>query len=458
MNKDILLMKIVEEIVKRGDVYNVNLGRDVFTIGLYIDDKNDLDYGLTVIDSGEDSKFRRRLKIIVDETKSKLRHQKTIALSSEFKEVLRQLKVSLPERMVNRELFAFSNGVFNFEKKIFQAYFTRDEVLLFKSPFNYEYWDSLPEPSYRGLTPSAFIKQLSQNNSEIEELLYDMMSVMVHQEVPSEKAVYFVGYGNDGKSTINQLFLNLAGQQNTEILTMREFAEESNLNKLHQKSLIIGDENYFDSRHPIDTEIINKVITGEQFRAHIFNERRFSTMTYALVIQNGNILPTFINKSNGALRRWLFVQMQPIVSTEDKTWIKREFVKEPRILSWLLFKAVHRGVHDLKQRKYAGLEHKTKEQIIGTSPAESFLNEMYDKQFAKMLDISSKLLYQWYLEFMRQDDSDVKPYTQRKFTVRVQSFFLSKGWKYSSKNHVFSNTVSTRSGMQESGFINAKEN
>ena len=81
-------MKIVEEIVKRGDVYNVNLGRDVFTIGLYIDDKNDLDYGLTVIDSGEDSKFRSRLKIIVDETKSKLRHQKTIALSSEFKEVL----------------------------------------------------------------------------------------------------------------------------------------------------------------------------------------------------------------------------------------------------------------------------------------------------------------------------------------------------------------------------------
>lgn len=127
-------------------------------------------------------------------------------------------------------------------------------------------------------------------------------------------------------------------------------------------------------------------------------------------------------------------------------------------MSWLLFKAVHRGVHDLKQRKYAGLEHKTKEQIIGTSPAESFLNEMYDKQFAKMLDISSKLLYQWYLEFMRQDDSDVKPYTQRKFTVRVQSFFLSKGWKYSSKNHVFSKTVSTRSGMQESGFINAKEN
>lgn len=99
-------------------------------------------------------------------------------------------------------------------------------------------------------------------DEELVKLIWQVISASLNGNYSYRKSIWFVGEGNDGKGTVQQLITNVVGMKNVASLKINQFAERFSLSMIEGKTVVIGDDVqagiYVD-----ESSNFNSVVTGE---------------------------------------------------------------------------------------------------------------------------------------------------------------------------------------------------
>lgn len=261
------------------------------------------------------------------------------ASTKQIEDISNQIRLKAEKRSVDTEryLVPCKNGIYNTKTKTLEA-FSPNYVFLSKLATDYN--PTIEMPVLNGWTPKGFIKELSNNDTEIETLLYQVINDAVHPNYSRKKAIWLYGSGSNGKSTYQDVIKNIVGNDCYSTLKFNEFSERFSLHALIGKSVNIGDDVNAGVRVD-DSSNFNSIVTHDSVTIEEKYKSPYHTTLYCTLIQSTNEMPTIRNKTNGTYRRMLIVPFENQFEDTPENWkIKENYIKSKEVLEWILAKAL----------------------------------------------------------------------------------------------------------------------
>ncbi|HFI0143483.1 TPA: phage/plasmid primase, P4 family [Streptococcus suis] len=229
------------------------------------------------------------------------------------------------------------NGIFDKQLKKMSG-FTHRFVAF--STIETEYDPFAESPNINGWDVDSWLLDLMSGDEDLVHLLWQVISASLNGNYSYRKSIWFVGEGNDGKGTVQQLITNIVGIRNVATLKLNQFSERFALSMIEGKTVIIGDDVqagvYID-----ESSNFNSVVTGEPVLVEEKNKQPYSTVFKKTVIQSTNELPRFKNKTNGTYRRFLIIPFRKTFSAKEDNWqIKDEYINRDDVKQYVLKKAL----------------------------------------------------------------------------------------------------------------------
>ena len=262
------------------------------------------------------------------------------ASRNQIEDISNQIRLKAEKRSINTKsyLIPCKNGIYNTETKTLEA-FSPDYVFLSKLATDYN--PTIEMPLLDGWwTPKDFIKELSNKDTEIETLLYQVINDAAHPNYSRKKAIWLYGSGSNGKSTYQDVIKNIVGNDCYSTLKFNEFSERFRLHALIGKSVNIGDDVNAGVRVD-DSSNFNSIVTHDSVTIEEKYKSPYHTTLYCTLIQSTNEMPTIRNKTNGTYRRMLIVPFEnQFEDTPENGEIKENYIKSKEVLEWILAKAL----------------------------------------------------------------------------------------------------------------------
>lgn len=262
------------------------------------------------------------------------------ASTKQIGDISNQIRLKAEQRSVDTEryLVPCKNGIYNTKTKTLEA-FSPNYVFLSKLVTDYN--PTIEMPLLDGWwTPKDFIKELSNKDTEIETLLYQVINDAVHPNYSRKKAIWLYGSGSNGKSTYQDVIKNIVGNDCYSTLKFNEFSERFSLHALIGKSVNIGDDVNAGVRVD-DSSNFNSIVTHDSVTIEEKYKSPYHTTLYCTLVQSTNEMPTTRNKSNGNYRRMLIVPFENQFEDTPENWeIKENYIKSKEVLEWILAKAL----------------------------------------------------------------------------------------------------------------------
>lgn len=369
--------------------------------GLYIKSERILDKLILAVDDTTTERQRREIK-------------KWLALEAE---PLKQNK--------NKNFVPVGNGIFNKENSQLINY-TPDLVFTTKVATNY-ISNYIEEPTFNNWSLSNWFKQLADNDPQKEVLLWQLIATVVQNKANSNVLFCLIdnGQGRTGKSTFEQLLMNLVGKDNYTALKLSEFDDDFLLAQAYGASLIIGDDNpplkYID-----DGSTLKSVVTNELVLINPKGMSPFSAKFNATVVQSMNAFPRFRDTTGGLYRRFRLIKFNhQYPDTPAGRKIKEEYIYNQQLLEWLLKKALTIDVSS----------------IVDTNESKEMINDIQiesDIVRAFVVDVVSdltstripaKFLYELFVQYAEANHNPTNM-TQNTFTRRLKPILEEQGFKY----------------------------
>lgn len=331
------------------------------------------------------------------------------------------------QRTMDRNLVVVNNGVFNRDTKTLEK-FSKDYVFVNKVATNYV--ENAIEPQFADWNFSNWIKELSDGDSSKEKLLWQLFAVAINANYISEIAVFFLSeQGRTGKSTLQQLLVNLIGRSNTASLKIKEFESDFKLASAYGRSLVIGDDN-----NPKDfnetSENFKSVVTGDSVLLNPKGKEPFSTRLTPFVIQSMNGLPRFKDITDGLQRRLRIILFNhSYKGDKNNRAIKEKYIFNPKLLEFILSKVImmeFEEVEDTEESKQA-----IHELVLENSAVLSFFEDKF--QELESIRIPMKFNFKYFQAWCEYEN---QPTTmkQNTFTKDFRMIAERKGWTYHPKN------------------------
>lgn len=374
------------------------------------------------IDSGVYVKFERfidRLAMSVERTLTAqqcntIRHY----ITCESEEV---------SRTKDKNLIVVNNGIYNRITGELEP-FTNEHIFVNKVATNYV--QDAQEPHFPDWCFTEWIRELSDGDPIKERLLWQLFAVAINANYISEIAVFFLSeQGRTGKSTLQQLFVNLVGKTNTASLKIREFESDFKLASAYGRSLIIGDDN-----NPKDfnetSENFKSVTTGDSVLLNPKGKEPFSTTLTPFILQSMNGLPRFKDITDGLQRRLRIIFFNHSYKGErNNRAIKEKYIYDKRLLEFILFRAIQMDfseVQDTEESRQA-----IHELVLENNAVVSFFEDVFKDLKSERLPM--KFLFKL---FQAHSDYENQPtlMKQNTFTKEMKTIAERNGWRYQPKN------------------------
>lgn len=310
------------------------------------------------------------------------------------------------------------NGIYDKKEKILKG-FTHEFVAF--STIGTEYDFFAKSPVIDGWDVDSWLLDLMSGDEELVQLIWQVISASLNGNYSYRKSIWFVGEGNDGKGTVQQLITNLVGMRNVASLKINQFAERFALSMIEGKTVIIGDDVqagiYVD-----ESSNFNSVVTGEPVLVEEKNKQPYTTVFKKTVIQSTNELPRFKNKTNGTYRRFAIIPFKKSFSATDDNWaIKDDYIYREEVLEYVLKKALEISFDRFIEPK-ASLEA-LEDFKESNDTVRAFVTEWFDKFESTRLP--SRFLWWLYQEWCK--DEGVVKLTKRKFENQLAKN-IPTGW------------------------------
>ncbi|MGO3732068.1 MAG: phage/plasmid primase, P4 family [Vagococcus sp.] len=341
--------------------------------------------------------------------------------SSKASDVIYHLKnmADIREKTISRYLIPVNNGIFNLQTKTLEA-FSYKKVFTSKIATNYV--KPKNKPIIDGWDVDEWMKSIANNDTEIEYLLWQVISASLNGNFSRRQSLWLVGSGNNGKGTYQTLIKHLVGSKNIATLKLPDFQGRFNLSLLEEKVVCIGDDVpagvYID-----DSSNFNSVVTGDDVMVEEKNKPAYSTSFQMTIIQSTNSMPKIHNKTEGTYRRIVIVPFSANFKGQGDNWkIKDEYIKNKSVLEYVLFKAINMNFERFAVPSESEKLMKDYKQV--NDPMVDFKENVFDN--LNLNKIPFYIVYGYYKEFCH--DNNFQPMSKLKFSRDFETM-LDNDWK-----------------------------
>ncbi|MGG1327416.1 phage/plasmid primase, P4 family [Bacillus tropicus] len=340
-------------------------------------------------------------------------------------------KAEVREKTNSRYLIPVQNGVFNLKTKILEP-FTADYV--FTTKIATPYIEHAVNPVLDGWDVGSWIHSISCGDVEIENLLWQVLNDALNGNYSRRKSIFLIGEGNNGKGTFQELIMNVIGMKNIATLKVNEFDERFRLSVLEGKTAVIGDDVpanvYID-----DSSNFNSVVTGDMVSVEFKNKPIYNTVFRCSVIQSTNGMPKFKNKTNGTIRRIVIVPFQADFNGKEENFkIKDEYIKNEKVLQYVLYKAINMDFEKFDIPKVSLQELEIFKQ--DNDPALDFKLSVFDEWGIQ--EVPKYIVYGFYKKFCH--DNGYKHLGDRQFHKQFKTY-LGENWEDSQNRFSYDSLI-----------------
>lgn len=316
------------------------------------------------------------------------------------------------------------NGVFNLETNQLEPF---SEELIITSKI-----DTVYKRNAKSALLESFIRDISDNNKAIEELLYQMVGYTLYSNNKFGVAFYLYSNGSNGKSSLMHIINELVGEKHTTSLSITELTDKFSKAQLYGSHLNLTDDVDTDAILN-NTGILKSLITGERISAQHKYGSLFDFIPRTKFILAGNELFSTSDDSYGFFRRLIIVPM-------TRTFDNISNVKDPFILdklntdevkSALLNKALNGLLEAIKNEGITepeiSKEYKAQYRT-DNSPIRQFVAHSEEQEISLFLGRTTTKAYQNYKEWCK--DNGFKSVDNNKFGRQLrQMSYLSRQFK-----------------------------
>lgn len=318
-----------------------------------------------------------------------------------------------------RRFILVKNGIYDKKTNTLSG-FTHEFVAF--STIATEYDKFAKSPDIDGWNVDDWLLDLMDGDAGLVKLLWQVIAASLNGNYSYRKSIWFVGEGNDGKGTFQQLITNIVGINNVATLKLNQFADRFGLSIIEGKTVIIGDDVqagiYVD-----ESSNFNSVVTGEPVLVEEKNKQPYATVFKKTVIQSTNELPKFKNKSNGTYRRFLIIPFRKTFSAADDNWaIKDDYINREEVREYVLKKALELNFDRFDEPEATKvLMEEFKE---SNDTVTLFINEWFDQFESTRLPVR----FLWWLYQNWCKEEGMTALTKRKFEQQLTKNIPS-GWE-----------------------------
>lgn len=365
------------------------------------------------------------------------------ATRNQCNEVIHFLEVDAREivKTESETLFIVGNGVFDTETKELMP-FTPD--LVFTSKVKTEYNPNIEEPVFSlpdggQWKLSEWIRQLADGDQAKERNLYRIFRHAIDTNNVSDITAWlFSPKGKSGKSTYQNIVSNLVGKSNTVSLKIHEFEQDFKLAQAYGKSLIIGDDNN-PKTFSKTSETYKSVSTGELVSINQKGEKIFTTRLTPFIIQSMNGIPKFADTTDGFTRRILVFVFGKSFTDSGSKLIKTTFIKDDRLLQWVLKTALEIDENQIEFEKTAESEEIKKGLIHDNNPVALFADEVVSQLLSERL--TPKFLFHLFMVWCESENNPTQ-YKQKTFTNELKTILDGNGYRVAEKGRTTAKDLS----------------
>lgn len=222
-------------------------------------------------------------------------------------------KKNIDEMDSNKNLIAFENGIYNtktkkFEKFNYKYYITR------KIHANYN--EETTEPKLW----MSFINDLCSNDSELINLLQEIMGILISNIDISEIKKCFMLYsplGNTGKSVFLRIVTALVGSENVINIPLQRLSDRFALSDLYSKRLnIVGDQTAEEIE---DSSGFKQLTGGDSVKVEFKGKQSFEWTFRGGILIACNSLPYFKDDKGGHMfERLCVIPCDNVIDEKDR--------------------------------------------------------------------------------------------------------------------------------------------
>lgn len=250
--------------------------------------------------------------------------------------------VPVMDETMEANLVPVRNGVYNTEKKQLEP-FTPERIFLTKSPVRYNPQAVSPTKTLSDGLTWTFDEWLADLFSEDEErvaLFWEIVAASLRVYKSYEKAFFFYSSsGSSGKSTLLRLMRNILGQRNCASLSLGAFGKDFGCEPLLGASAVLTDET---DTHGFMKECkeFKQYVTHDVITVQRKGVKAVQWKPRGIVIQAGNELPEFSDKTESMTRRFIFVPFDQCFTGAFDPSIKSELMVDRKVQEYVLRRAL----------------------------------------------------------------------------------------------------------------------
>ena len=229
----------------------------------------------------------------------------------------------------NDDLWCFKNGTFSLKRNKLEAH-SPDHFLFNSYPYNYEPFATCP-------TFMNFLDQILLHNKPVINFIQQILGYCLTWDVSHQVMFFFYGSGENGKSTLLEVFREIAGRNSTLEHRLNIFNDARETHLLVGKKLLIAGEMSEDE--VIATERLKNAISGETIVSNPKYRDPFRFRSKLKIIVSTNHFPFFRDKTVGMKRRVLVIPFNAMIPVHQRKldFFQKELVPElPGIFNFAL--------------------------------------------------------------------------------------------------------------------------
>ena len=326
-----------------------------------------------------------------------------------------------------KNVVALANGLFDLDSKELRP-FSPDVILRSKASVAFNE-DATTCPVIDGWSVDEWIKELANNDSDVNKLFWETIAALFRPDHSFNKAVLLYSpTGSNGKGTFVELLRNLVGAERVATLSISNFGEEYLPEALRSAFCVLSDENEV-GYYLKDAGAFKAWITHDWTRFNVKYGSMTSIKGRGLCVFCANELPSSKDKSESLYRRFIPIPfLKRYVGADENKAIKDDYVKRPEVLEYVAYKALMMPLFDTFTTP-AVCDELLNQIRVENDPVLQFAEEFLP-QFVWDL-LPWKFLHGVYSAWMRKEVPNGRAVNSREFNKRLSAYVddnPSCGW------------------------------
>ena len=248
--------------------------------------------------------------------------------------------VSLLVESEDGDVVALANGLFDLRTKELRP-FSPKVVLTSKASVAFREGATTCPVMDDGWSVDEWIRELANNDPEVEQLFWEIIAALFRPEHPFKKAaLLYSPTGSNGKGTFLELLRHLVGVDRVATLSISDFGEQFLPEALCSAFAVLSDENEVG-------DFLRKAgafkawVTHDWIRINVKYGPARSVKGRGLCVFCVNELPASKDKSESFYRRFVAIPfLKRFVGEDENSAIKNDYVKRPKVLEYVAHKAL----------------------------------------------------------------------------------------------------------------------